>query len=357
MMTWIKKTALHIAPILLLLSIVAHLLQLPNLIGPFLMVGFILLAFGMSGSEKLKTFAYTTSIFAAVSAAMFYPQYFLQVGDFKLSTLIIPLLQVIMFGMGTTMTFNDFVGIIKTPKAVILGLSCQFLIMPILGFSIATLFGFTPEIAAGVILVGCSPSGLASNVMSLIAKANVALSITITTFATLLSPIMTPFLMKYVAGQFIEIQFWSMMWDIIKMIIVPLAIGFLMNQYFAKVAKALSRYLPLVSMVGIGLIIVIITAAGRNALLNVGGLLLLAVLMHNACGYFLGYNLAKLFRMTEQDCRTIALEVGLQNAGLASGLANQMGKLATVGLAPALFGPSMNITGSILASWWGKAGK
>ncbi len=354
MMTSTKKIILYIALILLLLSIIAHLLRLPDFIGPCLTIGFILLAFGISGSEKLKTFAYTTSIFAAVSAAMFYPQCFLQIGDFKLSKLIIPLLQVIMFGMGTTMTFNDFAGIIKTPKAVILGLCCQFLIMPILGFSIATLFGFPSEIAAGVILVGCSPSGLASNVMSLIAKANVALSITVTTFATLLSPIMTPLLMKNLAGQFIEIQFWSMMWDIIKMIIIPLAIGFLMNQYFKSLAKALSRYLPLISMIGIALIIVIITAAGRNSLLNVGVLLLFAVLLHNLSGYALGYGIAKFFKMTEQDCRTIALEVGLQNAGLASGLANQMGKIATVGLAPALFGPAMNITGSILASWWGK---
>ncbi len=350
----IYRYTLYFSLLSFIVALLFYLLNFPDFIRPCLIIGFMLLAFGMSGSEKLKAFAYTTSIFAAVSAAMFYPQYFLQIGDFKLSKLIIPLLQVIMFGMGTTMTFNDFLGIIKTPKAVILGLSCQFLIMPILGFSIATLFGFPPEIAAGVILVGCSPSGLASNVMSLIAKANVALSITITTFATLLSPLMTPLLMKYLAGQFIEIQFWSMMWDIVKMIIIPLAIGFLINQYFKSFAKALSRYLPFISMAGIALIIVIITAAGRNALLNVGALLLLAVLLHNLTGYALGYSVAKFFRMTEQDCRTIALEVGLQNGGLASGLANQMGKIATVGLAPALFGPAMNITGSILASWWGK---
>jgi BASS family bile acid:Na+ symporter len=337
----------------LALALLTYLLQAP-FTGPLLILGFLILALGMRGYESLKGYAYTTVIFAMVSAGMFYPQYFIQVGDYKLSKLILPLLQVIMFGMGTTMTFNDFVGIIKTPKAVIIGLCCQFAIMPILGFTIANLFNFPPEIAAGVILIGSSPSGLASNVMALIAKANVALSITITTCATLLAPIMTPLLMKWLAGQFIEINFWKMVWDITQIIIIPLAIGFIINQFFKKVAEWLKDYLPLISMAGIAVIILIITAAGQASLLNVGGLLIVAVLMHNLGGYVLGYSAAKLLRMPEQDCRTVAIEVGLQNGGLASGLANQMGKIATVGLAAALFGPIMNITGSILASWWGR---
>ncbi|MDX1942759.1 MAG: bile acid:sodium symporter family protein [Saprospiraceae bacterium] len=322
--------------------------------GSLLIAGLLASAIGMRGFDSLKGLTYPTVIFAAVAIALFYPQYFTQIGDFKLTNLIIPLLQIIMFGMGTTMTFNDFIGIIKTPRAVIIGLCCQFIIMPSLGFGIAHLFDFPSEIAAGVILIGCSPSGLASNVMALIAKANVALSITITTFATLLAPILTPLLMKTLAGQLIEINFWIMMWDIIKMIIIPLALGFIINQYFKKIAKALQAYLPFISMVGIALILMVIVAAGQKSLLNVGGWLLLAVLMHNLGGYILGYGAAKLFRMPEADCRTVAIEVGLQNGGLASGLANQMGKIATVGLAPALFGPIMNITGSILASWWGR---
>jgi BASS family bile acid:Na+ symporter len=190
--------------------------------------------------------------------------------------------------------------------------------------------------------------------MALIAKANVALSITITTFATLLAPLMTPLLMKYLAGQFIEINFWSMVWDITKIIIIPLGVGFIINQFFKKFAEWLKDYLPFISMAGIAFILLIIIAAGQQSLLNVGGLLIVAVLLHNIGGFILGYSAAKLFRMPEQDCRTVAIEVGLQNGGLASGLANQMGKLATVGLAAALFGPIMNITGSILASWWGR---
>lgn len=321
----------------------------------FLLVAALLgFANGMRGFEKWKGLVYPTFILAAVTAAMIYPQYFIQIGDFKCSRLIIPLLQIIMFGMGTTMTFNDFLGVLKTPRAVILGVSCQFAIMPMLGFGIAQLFGFPSEIAAGVILIGCSPSGLASNVMALIAKANVALSITITTLATLLAPLMTPLLMKLLAGQFIEINFWKMMWDIIQMIIIPLAVGFIINQYFKKLAAFLKDYLPTISMVGIALILMVMIAAGHKSLLNVGGLLIVAVLLHNLGGFILGYSAGKLFRMNEADCRTVAIEVGLQNGGLASGLANQMGKIATIGLAPALFGTTMNITGSILAGWWGK---
>lgn len=302
----------------------------------------------------MKTYLYTISIIIAATVAYIFSQYFISVGDFQLKELIIPLLQVIMFGMGTTMSYDDFVGVIKMPKAVIIGLFCHFIIMPILGFSIANAFNFPPEIAAGVILVGCSPSGLASNVVSYIAKANVALSITITSFATLLAPILTPFLMKILAGQFIEIDFWGMMIDILKMIIVPVIIGFILNKILKERGAWLQKLLPIISMVGIAFIIVIITAAGQKSLQTVGLALVFATFLHNIGGFILGYWGARLFKLPEQDCRTVAIEVGLQNAGLASGLAKAMGKMATVGLSPALFGPIMNVNGSLLASYWSK---
>lgn len=302
----------------------------------------------------MKNYLYTLSIIVAASVAYFFPEYFIQVGDFKLSNLILPLLQIIMFGMGTTMSYDDFIGVIKMPKAVIIGLVCQFTIMPFLGFTIANVFDFPPEIAAGIILIGSSPSGLASNVMSYIAKANVALSITITSFATLLAPIMTPLLMKFLGGQFIEVEFWSMFVDIFKIIIIPVGIGFLLNKILKEKGEWLQKVLPVISMAGIALIIVVITAAGQKSLQTVGFTLILATLIHNIGGFILGYWGARLFKLPEQDCRTVAIEVGLQNAGLASGLAKTMGKLATVGLAPALFGPIMNINGSLLASFWSK---
>ena len=239
-------------------------------------------------------------------------------------------------------------------RSVAVGLVCQFTIMPFLGFAIANAFSFPPEIAAGIILIGCSPSGLASNVMAYIAKANVALSITITSLATLLAPVLTPALMKLLAGQMIEISFWKMFLDISKLIILPVVLGFLTNHLLQKRAALLNKILPIISMIGITLIIVIITAAGQKSLQAIGVLLVLATLMHNIGGFTLGYFGGKLCGLTEQDCRTVAIEVGLQNAGLASALAASMGKAATLGLSPALFGPIMNTNGSLLASYWNK---
>lgn len=302
----------------------------------------------------MKTYSYTLCLIVAFSIAYFFPQYFIEINGFQLKELIIPLLQIIMFGMGTTMSYDDFLGVIKMPKAVIVGLLCQFTIMPFLGFAIANTFNFPPEIAAGVILVGCSPSGLASNVISYISKANVALSITITSIATILAPFLTPFLMKILGGQFINIDFWSMMIDIVKMIIIPVAVGFLINKILKERNQWLQKILPLISMGGILIIIVVITSAGQKSLQTVGLALVFATVLHNVGGFILGYWGARLFKLPEQDCRTVAIEVGLQNAGLASGLAKAMGKLATVGIAPALFGPIMNITGSLLASYWSR---
>ena len=254
--------------------------------------------------------------------------------------------------MGTAMSFKDFVGVIKMPKAVGIGLICQFSIMPIVGFTLATVFGFAPEIAAGVVLIGASPSGLASNVMSYIAKANLALSVTLTACATLLAPILTPFLMKVFAGQFIPIDFLDMMWSIIKIVILPIIAGLVFNYFFHGKAEWLDKAMPIVSMAGIAVIITVITASGRDSLLTVGLALVLAAILHNGLGYFLGYWACRFLKMPELDCRTIALEVGMQNGGLASGIALEMGKVATVGLAPAIFGPWMNISGSCLATWW-----
>ncbi len=320
--------------------------------GYFITVGFVLLALAFRPYGSLRGFSYTLVIFAAVTVAMFYPWVFIEVNGFPLKKLIVPLLQIIMFGMGTTMSLRDFSGVIQMPKAVLVGLLCQYAIMPFLGLAIANGFGFAPEIAAGLVLVGCSPSGLASNVMSYLAKANVALSITLTAVATLLAPFITPLLMKMLAGQLVEVDFLAMMLDIVKIVIVPIVGGLVFNKLFYGRAKWLDQVMPLISMGGIALIIAIITSAGRDNLIQIGLSLILAVLLHNVLGYVLGYWICRFLRMDEKTCRTIAIEVGLQNAGLASGLALQMGKAATVGLAPAVFGPLMNITGSALANWW-----
>ncbi|MGX1931236.1 bile acid:sodium symporter family protein [Flagellimonas sp. 2504JD4-2] len=320
--------------------------------GPALVFFFLLLALAIRGHKKLKGFSFTVLVFAAVSVSMFYPAFFTNIGSFQLKSLIVPLLQLIMFGMGTAMSIKDFAGVVKMPKGVLVGLLCQFTIMPVLGFAIATMFGFPAEIAAGVVLVGSSPSGLASNVMAYLAKANLALSVTLTAVSTVLAPLMTPLLMETFAGQFVPIDFLGMMMSIVKIVILPIIAGLLFNYFFHGKAKWLDKAMPIVSMAGIALIIAIITAAGRDSLLTIGLFLILAAIIHNIAGYFLGYWSCRALKMKEQDCRTIALEVGMQNGGLASGIALEMGKVATIGLAPAVFGPWMNISGSSLATWW-----
>ena len=324
--------------------------------GPYLglsVIGFFVgLALTLRGIEKLKGFSYTVLIFAAVSISMFYPALLTKVGSFELKGLIVPLLQIIMFGMGTAMSIKDFYGVIKMPKGVAVGVICQFTIMPFVGYGLTQIFQFPAEIAAGVILVGASPSGLASNVMSYLAKANVALSVTLTAVATLLAPFLTPLLMEWLAGEYIPIDVWAMMGSILKIVIVPIAIGLVFNHFFHGKTPWLDKAMPLVSMGAIMLIIAVITAAGRDNLLTIGVVLVIAAILHNLLGYLLGYWSCRLLKMKEQDCRTIALEVGMQNGGLASGIALEMGKVATVGLAPAVFGPWMNISGSSLATWW-----
>jgi len=346
------SVSLGIALVLLLVVLVMVFTGNIDSAGPYFLLFFSTLALGFSGYRSLNGLVFTTMIFAGVSAALYYPDLFTYIGDFKLTILIIPLIQIIMFGMGTQMGLKDFAAVFKTPRGVLIGVSAQLLIMPFVGFALAKISNFPPEIAAGIVLIGCSPSGVASNVMAYLANANLALSITITSIATLLAPFLTPLLMKLLAGEFVEIDVLDMMWSITKMIIIPIGAGLLFNRLFKT--KWLDKAMPVVSMLAIGIIIMIITAAGRDSLLDIGGILMLLVLIHNLFGYALGYGFAKVFKMPEQDARTIAIEVGMQNGGLASGIANSLGKIATMGLAPAVFGPLMNITGSILASYWHK---
>jgi BASS family bile acid:Na+ symporter len=304
------------------------------------------------GNKMLRGLSFTVIIFGVVSLAMYYPQYFKSIGGLKLSALIVPLLQIIMFGMGTELSMKDFLQVVRTPKGIIVGIVCHYTIMPLVGFTVASLFHFPSEIAAGIILVGCCPSGLASNVMSYLARANLALSVSVTTVSTLLAPFLTPLLMRLLGGAFIEIHFLDMMWDITKIVILPIVAGLAFHYLVRGKFAWLDKAMPILSMAGIAIILMVITAAGRDNLLKVGGLLVLATFIHNVLGFFLGYWSGRLLKFKEKDCRTIALEVGMQNAGLASGLALTMGKLATAGLAPAIFGPMMNITGSFLSSWW-----
>jgi bile acid:Na+ symporter, BASS family len=348
----IQKILLGVAALCLVTALIMSLSGNVHNAGPFFIIFFLALSIGVRTFPTLKGLSYTVIILAAVTTALYYPGPFVEINGFRLATLITPLLQLIMFGMGTSMSFRDFGGVIKMPKGVFIGVTSHFIIMPGVGYTLAKMSGFPPEIAAGIILIGCSPNGMASNVISYLAKANLALSITITAISTMLAPFITPVLMKMLAGAFVEIHVLDMMWEIIKIVIIPIVAGLIFNKFLSGKADWLDKAMPLVSMTSIALIIVVITAAGRESLLSIGPALIGIVLLHNLTGYTLGYWSGRLFRMSERDCRTIAIEVGMQNGGLASGIAKAMGKIATVGLAPAIFGPLMNITGSILASYW-----
>ncbi len=250
------------------------------------------------------------------------------------------------------MSIKDFAGVIKMPKAILVGLLCQFSIMPIVGFLLVFVADLPNEIAAGVILVGSSPSGLASNVMSFISKSNLALSITLTACATVIAPFSTPLLMKLLASSYVPIDALAMLWSITKIVLLPIIGGLIFNHFLYERFKIFEKIMPIFSMAGITFIIAIITASGRDSILSIGFLLIGIVLLHNTIGYVLGYGLSSLLGMDKKSARTIAFEVGLQNSGLATGIAVEMGKIATMGLAPALFSIIQNITGSILAGFW-----
>ncbi|MBE7173042.1 MAG: bile acid:sodium symporter family protein [Williamsia sp.] len=348
-----KKSFFYVVSAVLLLAwVFVTFRHMHNWGGWLLMLFYFSLALAFRSNKFLKGLSYTVVIIGIVCFALYEPQYFISLGSFKFSTLIIPLLQIIMFGMGTELSLKDFANVVRMPKGIVVGVVFHYLIMPLVGFGVANLFHFPNEIAAGIILVGCCPSGLASNVMAYLARANLALSVSVTTISTLLAPFLTPLLLQWLGGNFVQIDFWTMVWDITKIVIIPIVAGLSFHYLLRGRFGWLDKVLPLVSMGGIAIILAIMVASGRDNLLKVGLLLLAATFLHNVAGFFLGYWSARLLRFQERDCRTIALEVGMQNAGLATGLALTMGKIATAGLAPAIFGPVMNVNGSSLASWW-----
>lgn len=320
--------------------------------GICLILFWFILAMISRRSELGKPFSYPLVVLGCVTSSMYFPDLYLKWFGIPTTHFVIPVLQVIMFGMGTQLAMRDFRQITRQPWGVLIGIFAQFLIMPITGFVIATTFPLPKEIAAGIILIGCVPSGIASNVMNFLAKANIALSVTLTTIVTLLGPFITPLWMKMLIGTSLDIDYLKMMGDIVNLVVLPIAIGIIFRALFPITTKRLERHLAFFSMIGLLLTIVFINAAGRDNLMQVGLLLIFACLLHNLLGYLFGYLMAKACRLDERSCRTVSIEVGMQNGGLAAGLAIGLGRAATIGLAPAICSPLMNITGASLAIWW-----
>ena len=313
------------------------------------------LAIAANIHPKFRSVAFSLWVMTLVASAMFHPEVFLKWGEFEQKRLILPLIQVIMFGMGATLCVADFTRVLKMPWAIGIGILLQFSVMPLTGAGLAMAFGFPPEVAAGVVLIGSCPGGVASNVMTYLSRGNVALSVTMTACSTLVSPILTPAAMTLLAGQYIEVDFLNMMLTILKMIIAPIVLGLVANKmltHFSLLSRKTEQTLSLIAMISICYIIAIITAHSRDKLMAVGFLLIFTAVTHNTIGYLLGYWCARLCRLDETTRRTVAIEVGLQNGGMASGLAINVLRSSDAALASAIFGPWMNISGSVLASWW-----
>ena len=320
--------------------------------GVFLIAVFAALSAYSFWNRRLVGLRFTFMTLAFGCAAFTFPRFFTSWGDYPLSNTISPLVQLILFGMGMTLTFSDFLVVLKRPKAILIGVFLQYLIMPISGFLFAHLFGLTGAVAAGVVLIGSCPGGVTSNVLVYIAKANVALSVALTAVSTLVSPLMTPLAMKLLAGSYITVDAIDMMYSILEMIILPLLLGLLIHRFLPAVAHRLAKLLPVLAMLAICMIIAITIAMSRNDIIAVGLTLLAAVACHNAVGFLLGYRLARLLGLSKSDARTVSIEVGIQNGGMATGIAFNVLKSAQAALGSAVFGPWSAVAGTALASWW-----
>ena len=325
---------------------------MPSLVGIPLVVAFAALALLARRVRGLHGLGFTFSVLAFGAAALSWPAFFISWGDFEWKRTIVPLVQLILFGMGMTLTFDDFRRVVEMPKAVAIGFGLQYTVMPVMGFSFARLFGLEAEVAAGLVLIGSCPGGVASNVMAFLARANVPLSVTMTACSTLLSPLMTPLAMELLAGRYVPIAALPMMWSILKMVILPLVVGILIHRYVPGLAARLVKALPFLAMLSIAIIIAVTIALSRDDLLRVGLALFGAAVCHNAAGYLLGFHSARMLRLSPRDCRTVALEVGMQNGGMATGLAFDVLQSARAAMGSATFGPWSAITASVLASWW-----
>jgi BASS family bile acid:Na+ symporter len=264
---------------------------------------------------------------------------------------ITPLLGVVMFGMGLTLSTADFQEIFRRPRDVAIGVVGHYLIMPGIAWVLAILLRLPPDIAVGVILVGCCPSGTASNVMTFLAKGDVALGVSIASVSTLIAPLATPALVSLLAGTWMTIDTASLFKDIVGVVIVPILLGLIAKTLFRKQAAASAKALPLVSTIAIVLIIAIIVALNRPKLLTNGALIFAAVILHNLFGFALGYLFARLFGMDLAKRKAVMFETGMQNSGLGAALAAaHFSPLAAV--PSALFSVWHNLSGSALATWF-----
>lgn len=290
-----------------------------------------------------KTFAIWVVVFAFIAAQ--FPD------TFKIFVPWIPyLLGIVMLGMGLTLTFKDFGEVTRNPKAVIIGVIAQFVVMPTIAFALAKLFQLPSELAIGVILVGCCPGGTSSNVMTFLAKGNTALSVACTTISTLLAPVLTPAVFYLFASEWLDINAGAMFISVLKIVLLPIFAGVVIRSILKQKIEQFSQTMPLLSVVAIVLIVCAVVAVSKDRIIESGLLIFGVVALHNGLGYLIGYGISRLFKLPESDSRAVSIEVGMQNSGLGAALAAVHFKANPVIAVPsAVFSFWHNISGPILA--------
>ena len=300
--------------------------------------------------EKLSDFVgrYMAFIVVVVAAtALFEPSALLWIKTSWITTL----LMIVMFGMGLTLDPADFAVVFRRPKDIILGCVAQFTIMPLLAFGLGKIFALDDALLVGVILVGTCPGGTSSNVITYLSKGDVALSVGMTSVSTLLAPVLTPALTYLLLKQTVSVDMAAMFMSIVKVVILPIAAGFVINKFFSSTTQKAVRVLPLVSVTALVMIVAAVVSANSAKIMTTGLVVFSVVILHNILGYALGYMIAAFLKVPLAKKKAISIEVGMQNSGLATSLAaSSFPSLALATVPGAVFSVWHNISGAILAN-------
>ena len=266
-----------------------------------------------------------------------------------------PTLGVIMFGMGLTLSPHDFRMVMSRPKDIVIGCLAQFTVMPLLALALTWAFSLPKELALGVILVGCCPGGTASNVITFLAKGDLALSVGMTATSTLLAPVLTPLLVWLMAGTMVDVDTVGMLLSIVYVVIAPIVIGLLCQRFLPKITPAIVPYLPALSSIAIALVVCIVVSHNASRLLVGGMIVVLVVVLHNICGLGLGYLIGRVLGLAEAKKKALSIEVGMQNSGLATSLATlHFAAYPLAAIPGAVFSVWHNISGAIAAYFYRK---
>lgn len=270
-----------------------------------------------------------------------------------ISPYINSLLGIIMFGMGMTLTAQDFKAVAKQPKSVIVGVAAQFTVMPLIAFGLAKLFQLPPELAVGVILVGCCPGGTASNVITYLAKGNTALSVAVTSVSTLLAPVLTPALIFVFASQWLNVSFVSMFISVLQVVLIPVVLGIVVRSMLKEKVEKAIPVMPLVSVVAIVAIVGAVVGGNKEQIISTGLLVFSIVVLHNGLGLLIGFLIAKGMKLDLSSQKAVSIEVGMQNSGLGAALAIAHFNPAAA-VPSAIFSLWHNVSGPIVATIWNR---